>query len=106
LPSLDGDHAEQMQRIEVAWLLLQNFFVDTLRFRELSPLMQAERMRETVWQRGCRRISPVRLWGTRLEAAGFRHLSDPQPSATKSTHGAMPASAAHMRPANQSIAAS
>ena len=40
VPSLQGNDAEQMQRIKVVRLLLQNFPIDALRVRKLSLLMQ------------------------------------------------------------------
>nr|WP_298367348.1 hypothetical protein [uncultured Bradyrhizobium sp.] len=43
---LCGNQAQQMQRIEVAWLLPKNVFIDLLRCRQLSPLMQRDGLRE------------------------------------------------------------
>ncbi|MES5484514.1 hypothetical protein QMZ05_17295 [Bradyrhizobium sp. INPA03-11B] len=43
---LRGNQAQQMQRIEVAWLPSENVFIDLLCRRQLPPLMQRESLRE------------------------------------------------------------
>ena len=43
---LSGDHAKQMQGIEVIWLQLQNVRVNALRLSQLSLLMQRQPLPE------------------------------------------------------------
>ncbi|MDH2383214.1 hypothetical protein [Bradyrhizobium sp. CER78] len=49
---LRGNQAQQMQRIEVAWLLSENVLVDLLCRRQLPPLMQRKSLREHGLRRG------------------------------------------------------